>query len=132
MIQLQKYPLIYGVPGSCKKYPEIADLIDQTVQEQKPEYRSTSNLHARKRSTGTSYQRSLRQLRMLALEDAKAKKLREQVLNGEITVNTALKDLGMKKTRYGIEATVDSIVQFAKKRLSKSQIKKIVKILEEG
>jgi hypothetical protein len=115
----------------CKKYPEIAELIDQTVQEQMPEYRSANKLPTHNRSNGTSYQRSLRRLRTLAQENDKAKKLREQVLNGEITANAALKDLGIKKARYGVEATIDGIVQFAKKHLSKSQIKKAAKILEE-
>jgi hypothetical protein len=117
----------------CQKYPEVADLVDQTVQEQKPEYhpKKGNDRAVAKRSNGSGYQRSLRQLRILAQEDPRAMKLREQVLRGEITPNQALKDLGKRKSRYGVEASAESIVQFAKRHLSKSERKKVIKALDE-
>lgn len=111
----------------CKKYPEIADLVDQTVQEQKPDYQPPKGMDiTNKRKSGTSYQRSLRRLRALAQNDTKARKLRDQVLRGEISPSRALVNLGQQKRRYALEATPDAIIEFVKKHLSASQIKKLM------
>ena len=117
----------------CKKYPEVADLIDQTVQEQTPLYRPPqrgNNIPALKKANGTSFQRSLRRLRNLAQTDPEARKLRDQVLQGEISPSKALIQLGKRKSRYGVEATAESIIEFAKKHLSVSDIRKVIKELQ--
>ena len=92
--------------GYCKKYPEIADLIDQIVVGQKTVYRppeSVYNVHTKKRSSGNSLQRSLRRLRTLAQNDPKVKNLQDQVFRCEISANQALTQLGIRHRRFGLE-----------------------------
>jgi len=124
----------------CKKHPVVVELIDQAVQgdssrggDRRSENFKVDNVHFEKTKArkGNSVQRSLRRLRTLALADNKAQKLREQVLRGEISPNHALMLLGKKKSRYGVEPNVESIVQFAQRHLSKNEIKRLVKSLEE-
>jgi len=116
--------------GFCKKYPEIADLVDQTVQEQMPDYeppKGVYNIHTpKKRPSGTSFQRSLRQLRYLAETDVKARKLREQVFKGEISPSRALMELGKQKRRYAVAPTPDAVIEFVMKHLTPAQRKKII------
>ncbi len=112
--------------GFCKKYPEIADLVDETTQEQAPSYQAPKGNTPSRRVKGTSFQRSLRRLRSLSESDTEAARLREQVLRGEISANYALLELGKRKKRYAVEATPESLIAFAKKHLTKMQIKKMV------
>lgn len=115
----------------CKKYPEIADLVDQTVQEQRLDYKPSTgegNILSRK-AKGTSFQRALRRLRNMAKTDKEAAKLRTQVLRGEISASRALFELGTMKKRYAIEATSDAIIDFAKRHLSAAQRKKVADAL---
>ncbi len=116
----------------CRKYPEVADLLDQVVQEQALVYRPRARAHASKRPSGKSYQRSIRRLRTLASYDPKAKKLYERFLQSEITASYALKELGKRKSRYGVEASAESVVQFIKRHLSKPERNKVIKALEKG
>lgn len=125
----------------CNKYPAVVEGIDQVLKEasihggdRKSDKIKMDNIHLEKvkAPNGTSLQRSLRRLRVLAETDSKAKFLRDQVLHGDISANHALKELGKRKSRYGVEASVESIVQFAKRHLSKSEIKKVAKALEEN
>lgn len=116
-----------------KKYPEVVDLIDLTVQQQTSEYHPPENLRSSKKGrSGNSYQRSLRQLRSLATTDAKAKVLRRQVLDGELSVGQALTQLGKRKRRYGVENTPDSVINFIQRHFSSSQIKKISDALKNN
>jgi hypothetical protein len=117
----------------CRKYPEIADLIDSVVQEQSPGYRPPKSAHKgnHKRPSGTSFQRNLRRLRNLALENPEAKRLHAEVLAGRMSASGALRELGKKKPRYGVEASAESVVQFIKRHLSKSERSKVIKGLEE-
>jgi len=109
-----------------KKYPEVVDLIDLTVQNQTSEYHRPKNtLSSKKIKSGNSYQRNFRQLRILAAEDPKAKVLHEKVLKGELSVGQALIQLGKRRRRYGVENTPDSVVKFVRRHFSSSQIKKI-------
>lgn len=112
----------------CKKYPEIADLVDQTIQEQAPSYsRPTGGYNIPPfKAKGTSFQRSLRRLRNMAETDKEAAKLRLQVLKGEITANRALLELGTRKKRYAVEATPEALASFAKKHLKPAQVKKLI------
>jgi hypothetical protein len=116
----------------CRKYPEIADLIDSVVQEQSPSYRPPKSAHKgnHKRPSGTSFQRNLRRLRNLALEDKEAKRLHAEVLAGRMTANGALRALGKRKARYGVEATPESVQAFVKKHLNSRQIKRLVDLLQ--
>jgi hypothetical protein len=117
----------------CRKYPEIADQIDQTVQEQVPDYRPPKREHNAppyKKARGNSYQRSLRRLRNLAVDDKKAADLRKQVMRGEISPNHALMELGKLNARYGVEATPESVVAFINKHLKKGDIRKVVDALK--
>ena len=125
---------IADLVGYCKKYPEIADLIDLTVQEQTPSYRPPKrgdNIPPLKKAKGTSFQRSLRRLRNMAQENPQAAELREQVLRGEISANHALRKLGVRKARYGVEASPESVAAFASKHLSKKQREKLVDLLSK-
>lgn len=115
----------------CKKYPEIADLVDQTIQEQAPSYTPPAggyNIPPRK-ARGTSFQRSLRRLRNMADTDKEAAKLREKVLRGEMSANRALLELGTRKKRYAVEATPEALAVFAKKHLKPAQVKKLIEEL---
>ncbi len=125
----------------CKKYPAVIEAIDQILKEEssvsgesKNETKNQNNnqLNENKKTrpsiTG-SLQRSLRRLRNLAAIDQRAYTLREQVLRGEISANRALKELGKQKTRYTVEATVSSLANFAKKRLSAQEIEELKKLL---
>lgn len=113
----------------CKKYPEIADLVDQTVQEQMPDYQPPAGggiIYPLHKARGTSFQRSLRRLRNLSETDSKAALLRKKVLSGEISANHALLELGTRKKRFAVEASPDALVEFMKKHLTPTQRKKIV------
>jgi hypothetical protein len=120
----------------CQKYPAVIELIDQAIQNEadrgEVQKRENKDFEKPRAPKATSFQRSLRRLRNLAQNDSKARKLREKVLRGEISANYALKELGKRKSRYGVEASAKSIVQFAKRHLSKNEIKKVVKALEEA
>lgn len=115
----------------CKKYPEIADLVDQTIQEQAPSYTPPAggyNIPPHK-ARGTSFQRSLRRLRNMADTDKEAAKLRQQVLKGEMSANRALLELGTRKKRYAVEATPEALAVFAKKHLKPAQVRKLIEEL---
>lgn len=116
----------------CKKYPEIADLVDQTVQEQTPAYRPPErgyNVPPLRKARGNSFQRSLRRLRNMAETNDNAAKLREKVLRGEMSASRALIELGTRKKRYAIEATPEALAVFAKKHLKPAQVKKLIEEL---
>lgn len=117
----------------CKNYPEIADEIDRIIQEQSTEYHPPKDAHGiqEKRPTENSLQRSLRRLRNLAKNDSKAATLRSQVLRGEISANYALRELGKRKTRYSVDTTPENLATFAKKHLTKTQIKQLIEELEK-
>lgn len=116
----------------CRRYPEIADLIDQVVQEQMPAYRPPKNKAGinKKRPSGTSFQRALRKLRGLAAENDEARRLREDVLSGKLSANSALRELGHRKVRYTIEPTPQSIANFVRKRLSPQQVQELKNLLD--
>jgi hypothetical protein len=117
----------------CKKYPEIADQIDQLMQEQMPAYRPpkrSDNITPYKKATGTSFRRSLRRLRALGQKDPKAEELRQCVLRGEISANKALLELGKRRQRYVVEPTTSNIATFAKNHLSTDQIEILIKELQ--
>jgi len=120
--------------GLCRKYPEIAEQLDLAVQEQTPSYRPPKNsvgLSGQKRPSGTSFRRNLRRLRSLANESPAAAAIRERVLRGEMSANRALRELGARKARYGIEATPESVISFAKKHLTPDEISRVVGELGE-
>ena len=100
--------------GFCKKYPEIADLVDQTIQEQTAIYQPPEEGDTKKMK-GTSFQRSLRRLRNLAESDRKAASLRQKVLRGEISANYALLELGKRKKRVALETTPREFYRICKK-----------------
>ena len=126
----------------CKKYPAVVEAIDQLLKEEsshggdhKSEKIKLYNIqldltNSKKAPSGTSLQRSLRRLRNLAAVDEKARELREKVLRGEMSASRALKELGKQKVRYAVEATPESIAEFAKKRLSKQGLRKLKNLLE--
>ncbi|MEW5869084.1 MAG: hypothetical protein AB1894_07410 [Chloroflexota bacterium] len=115
--------------GLCRKYPEIAEQLDITVQEQMPSYRPPKNrvgLSGHKRPSGTSFRRNLRRLRSLANENPAAAAVRDRVLRGELSANRALRELGVRKSRYGIEATPESVINFVKKHLTPDEISRVL------
>lgn len=114
--------------GFCKKYPEIADLVDQTLQEQAPIYQRPEGgiLYPPQKKRGTSFQRSLRRLRNLAESDKRAADLRKKVLLGEISANYALLELGKRTKRVALVPTPEGFIAFAKKHFKKAEIKKII------
>lgn len=116
----------------CRKYPEIADLIDSVVQEQTPSYRPPkrgNNVTPSKKAKGNSLQRSLRTLRNYAAENSQAAKLREKVLAGQISANQALIQLGKREKKFNIKASPDAVAGFARKHLSDEQIKELIDTL---
>lgn len=123
----------------CKKHPAVVEAIDQLLKnesshggDRKGKEIKLDNIQLEKKNapTGTSIQRSLRRLRNLAAVDEKARELRDRVLRGEISANHALKELGVRKTRYSILPTPQNVADFAKKRLSPSEIQDLKKLLD--
>lgn len=123
----------------CKKYPAVVEAIDQLLRDEssrggdrKSEKIKVDNINLDfpRAKKGTSLQRSLRRLRNLAAVDESARKLREQVLRGEMSASRALKELGRVKTRYAVEPTPQSIANFARKRLSPEDMQQLRKLLD--
>lgn len=114
--------------GFCRKYPEIADQVNQLIQEQKPIYKPPVGLDKRPKSRG-SYRRNLQRLRVLAENDQAAMKLRKQVLAGEISLRQALISLGVERKKYSIEASSDAVVAFIQKHLNSEQVKDVLDML---
>lgn len=123
----------------CQKYPAVVEGIDQILRseagkggDRRSEDFKVNNVHFEKGKTpkGNSLQRSLRRLRNMAATDPKAAKLREKVLQGEMSANRALLELGTRKKRYAVEATPEALAAFAKKYLKPAQVKKLVEELE--
>ncbi|MGB8214700.1 MAG: hypothetical protein WCE68_14170 [Anaerolineales bacterium] len=123
----------------CKKYPAVVDGIDQVLRNERGKvvdrggegFKENVAHFEKKASKANSFQHSLRRLRTLAEADPKARSLREQVLRGEISANHALRELGKRNARYGVDASPESVVAFAKKHLNKSEIRKVIEALKE-
>jgi hypothetical protein len=119
----------------CKKYPEVADQIDQIMQEQMPAYHPPirGNITTPyKKAKGNSFRQSIRRLRVLAQNDPKADELRQRVLRGEISANKALLELGKRRQRFSIEPTPTNVITFIKRYMSTEQIEILVEKLQEG
>ena len=118
----------------CQKYPEIADKIDETIQEQIPSYhppKGGNNDTPLKKSKGNSLSRNLRILRNFSKENARAAELREQVLKGEISANKALIELGKRRKKHTLEASSNGVIQFVTKYLSEDQAKEVAAALQK-
>lgn len=84
----------------------------------------------KKRPSGTSLQRSLRQLRAAAKDDSQVEDIRQRVLKGEITASQALIQIGKRQKRYGISTSPKSVITFAQKYLTPEEMLEVAQELE--
>lgn len=112
----------------CGKYPEIVELIDQTVSEQKQQYQP---LNGHRKTKETSMSKSLRRLRRAAETNPEVEAVRQLVLQGKMSTYRAFIELGWRQKRYSVTATPESVFNFASHHLNEKQLLSLIENLKQ-
>lgn len=124
----------------CRDDKEALDMIDQAVKNPTGKHTGVYSIHTlekRKvnpniRPAGTSIQRGLRVLRERAETSEKIAKIRERMLAGEITVNAALIEAGLRIPRTSIPmGDVDAAANTLRRVFNNAQIKQLISKLSK-
>lgn len=123
----------------CRDDKEALDMIDQVMKNpgDKPKtlnspYKAPSREQKiLKGPSRSAIQRGLRVLRQRAESDPRIAKIRDRVLAGEITVNAALIEAGLRTPRTSIPiGDVDAAAKTLKKMFSEKELKTLVSKLK--
>lgn len=121
--------------------PLVVDLIDETVQFtmgelvslnlDKKEETSNNNADEPKKyiATGTSRQEGLRKLRKYADDNPQVEQLRQSVLAGEISINKALIEAGLRPERITIPRDPEKAAEAIKRTFTQEELTHLVRLL---
>jgi hypothetical protein len=137
----------------CRDDAEALDMIDQALRDESTQgYRSNlnrgnfvDNIHEvssgdinsispveiKGRPTGTPRQAGLRKLRAHAENNETIAKLRDKVLIGEMSVNKALIEAGLRAERFTVTKDPEKAAQALRKSFNKEELEKLVALLSE-
>jgi hypothetical protein len=125
----------------CVDDPLVVDLIDEIVQFTVPE--PTAIYHYAKNeengnnkeepkkyiATGTSRQAGLRKLRKYAESNPQVEELRQAVLAGEMSVNKALIESGLRADRITIARDPEKAAEALKRTFTTEELKQLIRLL---
>ncbi len=121
--------------------PLVVDLIDETVQftmgelvslnlDKKDETDDNSPNEPKKHiATGTSRQEGLRKLRKYADDNPQVEQLRQSVLAGEISINKALIEAGLRPERITIPRDPEKAAEAIKRTFTQEELNHLVRLL---
>jgi hypothetical protein len=125
----------------CVDDPLVVDLIDEMVQYSLIDFAAASlalkkeeeaKTDGRKHiATGTSRQAGLRKLRKYAEGNPKIEQLRQAVLAGEISVNKALVEAGLRAERFTITKDPEKAAEALKRSFSQEELKQLIRLLRQ-
>jgi hypothetical protein len=122
--------------------PLVVDLIDEIVQftigdpVELSQYTKKENADNKQNSrkhiaTGTSRQAGLRQLRKHAGSNPKVEELRQAVLTGEMSINKALVEAGLRPERLTITRDPEKAAEALKRTFSREELKQLIRLLRQ-
>lgn len=122
--------------------PLVVDLIDETVQftigelvslnlDKKDETDDNNPSEPKKQhiATGTSRQEGLRKLRKYADDNPQVEQLRQSVLAGEISINKALIEAGLRPERITIPRDPEKAAEAIKRSFTQEELNHLVRLL---
>jgi hypothetical protein len=124
----------------CREDTVVLAMIDEVIQNGNVKgYKSDFNVNTAddveagetaKKTPSSSKELGLRKLRQHAENNKTIAKLRDKVLAGEMTVNAALIESGLRIERVTIPKTIDKAAEALKKTYTKDELKELVKQLQ--
>lgn len=118
----------------CSDDSAVLEMLDQAVQNDFSQAQDTNtNLQeAKKKSLAASSTRqaALRRLRRHAEQNPAAAATRQAVLDGKMSLNAALVDLGLKKKRISIPKEVIAATESLKRHYNSDELQQIVERLQ--
>lgn len=124
----------------CADDPLVVDMIDEAVQFTPPELSAISHYvksengdqqHDGRKyiATGTSRQAGLRKLRQHAETNPKVEQLRQAVLAGEMSINKALIESGLRTERITITRDPEKAAEVLKRSFSNEELQQLIRLL---
>lgn len=110
----------------------VLEMLDQAVQEDiNNRAENTNTLEPKKRlAASNSRQAALRRLRRYAEQNPAAASARQAVLEGKMSVNAALVELGLRKKRISIPKDIVAATEALKRHYSSDELQQLVKRLK--
>jgi hypothetical protein len=126
----------------CADDPLVVDLIDEMVQftfadpvviDQYTKKENTDGESDAKKyiTTGTSRQEGLRKLRKHAETNPQVEELRQAVLAGEMSINKALVEAGLRPERLTITRDPEKAAEALKRTFSTEELKQLIRYLRQ-
>lgn len=121
--------------------PLVVDLIDETIQftmgelialhlDKKTESSDNNAAEPKKHiATGTSRQEGLRKLRKYADDNPQVEQLRQSVLAGEISINKALIEAGLRPERITIPRDPEKAAEAIRRTFTPEELNQLVRLL---
>jgi hypothetical protein len=121
----------------CADDALVVDMIDEAVQFTPPDLVAISHpvngdgsQDGKKYiATGTSRQAGLRKLRQHAETSPKVEQLRQAVLTGEMSINKALIEAGLKSERITITRDPEKAAEVLKRSFSNEELQQLIRLL---
>ncbi|MFN2455992.1 MAG: hypothetical protein ABR577_17440 [Pyrinomonadaceae bacterium] len=116
----------------CSEDSSVLEMLDQAIQadiNNRNESTNTSESKQRFRASN-SRQAALRRLRRYAEQNRAAAAARKAVLEGRMSVNAALVELGLRKKRITIPKDVDAATEALKRHYNSDELQQLVRRLK--
>lgn len=114
----------------CRDDAEAIEMIDTTLQHD-VDIVDSSEPKPKPPAISSASQAGLRKLRQLAEENAEIATLRQAVLAGEISVNSALITAGLRKKRISMAKDIAKVPQALKRNFSPEEYQQLIEILNQ-
>jgi pyruvate/2-oxoglutarate dehydrogenase complex dihydrolipoamide acyltransferase (E2) component len=116
----------------CSEDSPVLEMLDQAIQADINNQAESTNTSESKKSfrASNSRQAALRRLRRHAEQNRAAAAARKAVLEGKMSVNAALVELGLRKKRITIPKDVDAATEALKRHYNSDELQQLVRRLK--